>query len=65
LRFPQLFLVTCALFALDVLIPDFIPFADEVLLAMATLLLGSWRKERTVDEVRRDPKNRESAAADE
>ncbi len=50
LRFPQLFLVTAALFALDVIIPDFIPFADEILLALATLLLGTWQKQRSGDE---------------
>jgi hypothetical protein len=46
LRFPQLFALTAALFLLDVLVPDFIPFADEILLALATILLGSWQKQR-------------------
>jgi len=49
LRFPQLFLLTAALFAIDVVVPDFIPFADEILLALATLLLGSWKKQRSGD----------------
>ncbi|NNL85498.1 MAG: hypothetical protein HKP27_07595 [Myxococcales bacterium] len=44
LRFPQLFGLVAALFALDLVIPDFIPFADEILLGLATLLLGSLRK---------------------
>jgi hypothetical protein len=44
LRFPQLFWLTAILFFLDVLIPDLIPFADEILLGLATLLLGSWKK---------------------
>ena len=44
LRFPQLFLFTGALFFLDILIPDLIPFADEVLLGLITLLFGMWRK---------------------
>lgn len=47
LRFPTLFAVTATLFVIDLLVPDFIPFADEVLLALATLLLGTWRKQRT------------------
>lgn len=47
LRFPQLFAITAVLFVVDVLVPDFIPFVDEVLLALATLLLGSWKKHRT------------------
>lgn len=47
LRFPQLFALTAALFVIDVLVPDVIPFADEILLALATLLLGSWQKRRS------------------
>lgn len=46
LRFPQLFFLTAGLFLLDLLIPDFIPFADEILLALATLLLGAWQRDR-------------------
>ncbi len=44
LRFPQLFLVTAAVFGLDLLIPDVIPFLDEVLLGLVTALLGSLHK---------------------
>jgi hypothetical protein len=44
LRFRQLFLLTAALFVIDLLIPDIIPFADELLLGLLTLLFGSWRK---------------------
>ena len=43
LRFPVLFKVTLALFILDLLVPDLIPFADELLLGLAALLLGSLR----------------------
>jgi len=46
LRFPTLFLVTAALFVLDVIIPDFIPLADELLLGLGALLLSSWKKDR-------------------
>ena len=45
LRFPQLFLFTGGLFLLDLIFPDFIPFADEVLLGLITLLFGMWRKD--------------------
>ena len=41
LRFPQLFVITAALFLADLLVPDMIPFADEILLGLLTLLLGS------------------------
>ena len=45
LRFPQLFLLTAALFVLDLLIPDLIPLADEVLLGLLTMLFGTWRRD--------------------
>jgi hypothetical protein len=45
LRFPQLFAFTATLFLLDLVIPDLIPFVDELLLGLATLLLGMWRQE--------------------
>lgn len=44
LRFRQLFFLTAGLFMLDVLIPDFIPFVDELLLGLLVLLFGNWRK---------------------
>ena len=37
LSYPRLFALTVALFALDVLIPDMVPFADELLLGLGTL----------------------------
>lgn len=43
LKYPQLFVVVAALFAADMIVPDFIPFLDEILLAAMTLLLGSLR----------------------
>lgn len=50
LRFPQLFFLTAGLFLLDLLIPDLVPFVDEVLLGLLTLLLGNLRSERGVEE---------------
>jgi hypothetical protein len=44
LRYPQLFLVTAGLFFLDMVIPDLIPFADELLLGLGTLLLAGLKK---------------------
>ena len=44
LSFPRLFLITAALFVLDTAIPDFIPFADEILLGLGALLFGAIRK---------------------
>ncbi len=47
LRFPKLALITLSLFVADVIIPDVIPFVDEILLALATLLLGNLRRRGT------------------
>jgi hypothetical protein len=44
LRFPYLLIATALLFLVDLVVPDFIPFVDEILLGLATLLLASWRK---------------------
>lgn len=44
LRFPQLFAFTAGLLALDLLVPDLIPFVDEILLAATTYLLANWKK---------------------
>ena len=44
LRFPTLFKITLGLFLFDLVIPDFIPFVDEILLGLGTLLLASWHK---------------------
>lgn len=46
LRFPWLFLLTAVLFAIDLVVPDLIPFADEILLGLLTLLFGFWRQRR-------------------
>ena len=54
LRFPQLFTITLILFLVDLIVPDMIPFADEVLLGLATLLLGSWKGRR---ETAREPES--------
>ena len=46
LRFPTLFLVIAGLFAFDLVIPDFIPFIDEILLGLGTVLLASWKNRK-------------------
>ena len=55
LRFPALFAITAVLFVLDFFTPDFIPFADEILLGLAAALLASWKK-------RKDPKKDDDSA---
>jgi hypothetical protein len=44
LKFPQAFGLLVALFFVDLLIPDLIPFVDEVLLGLATVVFGLWRE---------------------
>ncbi|MFN3310874.1 MAG: DUF6116 family protein [Thermomonas sp.] len=50
LSFPRLFLVSALLFLLDLMVPDVIPFADELLLGLTTLLLARWKKPAATDE---------------
>jgi hypothetical protein len=47
LRFPGFFLILALLTATDMLIPDLIPFADEIGLGLLTLLLAMWKNRRT------------------
>lgn len=47
LSFPRLFVLAASLWALDMVILDFIPFIDELLLGIGTLLLASFRKRKT------------------
>ncbi|RZA17828.1 MAG: hypothetical protein EOP93_12620 [Lysobacteraceae bacterium] len=49
LSYPRLFMLTAALFAFDVVIPDLVPFADELLLGLGTLLLANWKKRKQPD----------------
>ena len=50
LRFPTLFKITATLFVLNVFIPDPIPFVDEILLGLGTLLLANWKdRKATID----------------
>jgi hypothetical protein len=46
LRYPQLFFVLVVLFVLDLLIPDAIPFVDEVMLGLLAVLVGRIRAPR-------------------
>lgn len=43
LRFPALFMLTAALFVVNLVVPDPLPFIDEVLLGLVTLMLGAWK----------------------
>lgn len=43
LRFPTLFKITATLFAVTLVFPDPVPFVDEMLLGLGTLLLATWK----------------------
>jgi hypothetical protein len=56
LRFPTLFKIVAALFVVDLLTPDLIPFItfglpfDEILMGALTLLLASWKGRNEIPE---------------
>ena len=53
LRFPTLFKLTAAAFAISVLWPfDPIPFIDEIALGLGTLVLANWKRRKDPDPPR-------------
>ena len=50
LRYPTLFKITAALFVADMLLLDPLPFVDELLLGLGTLLLANWKQRRQPDQ---------------
>jgi len=46
LRFPRLLAVTAALFVIDLIFPDVVPFVDEILLGLISILFASLKKRR-------------------
>ncbi len=48
LRYPHLFLLAAAAFVFDLLLPDGLPFLDELTFGLLTLLFATWRKGRGV-----------------
>ncbi len=47
LSYPRLFAITAALFVIDLIVPDFIPLADEILLGLGSLLLANLKRRKT------------------
>lgn len=52
LRFPGLFLIAALCFGVDLLLPDGLPFLDEIALALLTLFIGAWKRD---DDAEADP----------
>ena len=46
LSYPKLFVVAAALFLLTLLVPDPLPFVDEILLGIGTLLIAGRKRPR-------------------
>ena len=46
LSYPRLFMLTAGLFVADLIVPDMIPLADELLLGLGTLLLANWKNRK-------------------
>jgi len=46
LRYPKLLGLALSLFIVDLIVPDFIPFADEILLGLISLLLAGLKKRK-------------------
>jgi len=44
LRFPYLVALTAALFVIDFFVPDVVPYADEILLGLVTLILSRLKR---------------------
>lgn len=44
LRFPHLLLLAGLAFGFDLLLPDGLPFLDEIVLGVLTLIFASWKK---------------------
>jgi hypothetical protein len=47
--------LTAALFALDIVVPVFVPFVDELLLGLGTLLLANWKRRKEPEPQGRPP----------
>jgi hypothetical protein len=46
LRFPALFLILLCVTIADFVIPDPIPFVDEIILSLLTVIFGLWKDRR-------------------
>jgi len=55
LRFPVLLFITGSLFVIDMFIPDFIPFVDEILLGLVTVVLANLRMRKTPEVFVQEP----------
>ena len=50
LRFPYMFLLMSVLLVLNLLMPDMIPLADEIIMGLLAVMLGSLKKKPEVEK---------------
>ena len=50
LKFRNLFLIIISLFVIDLIIPDFIPLIDEIILGLLAIILANWKKDHNQEE---------------
>ena len=58
LRFPILLAITGSLFVFDMFIPDFLPFVDEILLGLVTVVLANLRKRKDPVVIEQEPEQK-------
>lgn len=52
LKFPTVFVLLLALTAVDLIMPDPLPFVDELFFALLTVLFGLWKDRRAAAKPR-------------
>ena len=59
LKSSTLLAVVAGLFALDLVVPDPVPFVDEIILGLATILIARWqgRRQEPAEAPKPPPKN--------
>ena len=62
LRYPALTAILAALLVVDLIVPDLVPLVDEIVLAVATAALASWRTERARSAPGQRPRRRHPAS---
>ena len=50
LKYRSQFLIILGILVLDLLIPDVIPFFDEIILGLVAVFLANWKKERQIEQ---------------
>jgi len=55
LRFPYLVALTAALFVINLVVPDVVPYVDEILLGLVTLILSRLKRPGASPPLERKP----------